>query len=119
MVTQLGAGGMSSDESDTDESGKEMYRIKRLPWRNPKIVEYMEAIDADYNDINAYGHRRAGNPRRTRIRDGTVESSRDAIKGYPVNFYDKRWYDDLSARQRIALEATPEVPLPEFSYEAP
>ncbi|SJL18636.1 uncharacterized protein ARMOST_22233 [Armillaria ostoyae] len=117
-VNTLGAGGMSSDDSETDEDGP-TFRVKIMEWRSPEIVPILDVIDADYNGLNAYGNRRAGNPQRTRTREGGTLSVRPPIKALPLTFYAADWYNSLSSRMQRALKATVPIPLPCLTYTPP
>ena len=39
VLDALGAGGISSDESDTDDSGRPVYRTKNMVWRSKDILK--------------------------------------------------------------------------------
>jgi hypothetical protein len=107
----LGAGGMSSDESDVDDSGHAVYRAKTMAWRDKKILQKLTNIDSDRNITNAYGNTRAGNAPRVRKRRGRRETSRKAIPGLPLNFYDPGWYAGLTPGQKREIAAKKERPL--------
>ena len=100
----LGAGGMSSDESDTDDVGHPVYRAKTMTWRNKDILKKLIDIDRSRNTTNAYGNTRAGNPPRVRKRREGRETTRNAIPGLPLNFYNPEWYDGLTRAQKRELE---------------
>ncbi|PBK81008.1 hypothetical protein ARMGADRAFT_1091751 [Armillaria gallica] len=119
VVTVLRAGGMSSDESDTDGDGNEVFHVNRLEWRSSEIGGILDIIDADYRKLNAYGNRRARNPRRQRTREGGGLSGRGPIQGYPLNYYNMVWYNGLSNRERRALQVKASVPLPALTYDVP
>jgi hypothetical protein len=64
VVDALGAQGMSSDETDDDETGRKVYIPRRKVWRNKDITNILRVIDRDRNTANCYGNTRAGNPPR-------------------------------------------------------
>jgi hypothetical protein len=111
MLEALGAGGMSSDESDMDDSGRTVYRTKNMEWRAKDILRKLTDIDRDRNTTNAYGNTRAGNPPRVRKRRDRLETSRKAIPGLPLNFYDSDWYTGLTPGQKRELAVKQEEPL--------
>jgi hypothetical protein len=111
VLDALGAGGMSSDESDIDDSGHSVHRPKTMPWRAKNILKKLTDIDSDRNTTNAYGNTRAGNPPRVRKRRDRLETSRKAIPGLPLNFYDSNWYAGLTPGQKRELAAKEEKPL--------
>ena len=107
----LGAGGMSSDESDVDELGHSVYRAKNMIWRDQSILRKLTDIDSHRNITNTYGNTRAGNPPRRRLHRGGQETSRKAIPGLPINFYDGNWYASLTPGQKRELDAKEEKAL--------
>lgn len=111
VLEALGGGGISSDESDVDDSGRTVYRTKNMEWRAKEILRKLTDIDADRNTTNAYGNTRAGNPPRVRKRRDRIETSRKAIPGLPLNFYDSNWYAGLTPGQKRELAAKEEKPL--------
>lgn len=111
MLDALGAGGISSDESDIDDSGHAVYQTKTMEWRARDILRKLTDIDSDRNTTNAYGNTRAGNPPRFRKRRDRLATSRKAIPGLPINFYDSNWYAGLTPGQKRELAAKKERPL--------
>ena len=79
MLDALGAGGISSDESNTDDSGRPVYRTKDMEWWAKEVLKKLTDIDSDRNTTNAYGNTRAGNPPRLQKRRDRLETSRSAI----------------------------------------
>lgn len=108
----LGREGMSSDESGGEGSGPPYY-IRVREWRSRELIPYLQMIDREKRQTNAYGNRRSGNTarERQRVAAGGV-STRRAIAGLPLNFYDKTWYAGLSARDRALLNAKPDMDMP-------
>ena len=114
VLVALGAGGMSSDESET-ENGQRVYFVKKMGWRRLGLTEKVCAIDRDRNIKNTYGNVRAGNPPRVRKRRRVAtETSRAAQPGLPVNFYDAEWLSKLTDRQRKELRPVAAMELLEF-----
>ena len=62
VLDALGAGGMSSVESDTHDMGHPVYRAKTMTWRSKEILKKLVDIDRNRNTTNAYRNTRAGNP---------------------------------------------------------
>ena len=110
MLDALGAR-VSSDESDTDDSGHLVYRTKIMTWRTKDVTKKLMDIDSDRNMTNAYGNTRAGNPPQVRKHCDKLETSRKAIPGLPINFYDSNWYASLTPGQKRELAAKKEKPL--------
>jgi hypothetical protein len=112
VVDTLTAGGMSSDESETDEYGRTIFVVKKLPWRDREISHMMRIVDQDHNQTNGMGNRRPGNPPRIRvIQRGAKDSMREAVPGLPHNFYNPTWYSGLTNRERKELNAQPAIEL--------
>jgi hypothetical protein len=108
----LGREGMSSDESGGEGSGPPYY-IRVREWRSRELIPYLQMIDREKRQTNAYGNRRSGNTARERQRVAAGGlSTRRAIAGLPLNFYDKTWYAGLSARDRALLNAKPDMDMP-------
>ncbi|KAH6903635.1 hypothetical protein BKA70DRAFT_1227571 [Coprinopsis sp. MPI-PUGE-AT-0042] len=120
VVEELGAGGMSSDESEYDEYEKKAAHtnIRSLPWRAEGIEELMKIIDRDAVNSTAGGFQRGGNPGLTRVRKlAPVASRRLAMRGLPRNYYDEDWLNQLPPRQKKALGALDPRPLPELKRD--
>ena len=111
MLDALGAGGISSDESNIDDSGHAVYQTKTMEWHARDILRKLTDIDSDHNMTNAYGNTRAGNPPRFQKRRDRLATSRKAIPGLPINFYDSNWYAGLTPGQKRELAAKKERPL--------
>ncbi|KAH6902934.1 hypothetical protein BKA70DRAFT_1228108 [Coprinopsis sp. MPI-PUGE-AT-0042] len=120
VVEELGAGGMSSDESEYDEYEKKAAHtnIRSLPWQAEGIEELMKIIDRDAVNSTAGGFQRGGNPGLTRVRKlAPVASRRLAMRGLPRNYYDEDWLNQLPPRQKKALGALDPRPLPELKKD--
>jgi hypothetical protein len=103
--------GMSSDESD-EENGHPVYWVKIRQWRSAELIRYLHMIDLDANRTNAFGKTRPGNtPRVRKRRVNATKSSRRAVPGLPINFYDATWYATLQNRDKVALKAKPALEL--------
>lgn len=103
MVEELGPAGMSSDESELDESTKKTtYRIKRRLWRAKVCKDRLKVIDSDRNLTNAYGGTRPGKPPRERIRSPNSTISTRAPKiGCPENYYSREWVSNLGSDRMV------------------
>ncbi|KAH6901379.1 hypothetical protein BKA70DRAFT_1230120 [Coprinopsis sp. MPI-PUGE-AT-0042] len=122
VVEELGAGGMSSDESEYDEYKKKTAHtiIRSVPWRAEGIEELMKIVDRDAVTSTAGGFQRGGNPGLNRVRKlAPVASRRLAMRGLPRNYYDEDWFTLLPARQQEALGALDPRPLPELKRDEP
>jgi hypothetical protein len=103
MVEELGPAGMSSDESELDESTKKTtYRIKRRNWRAKVCQDRLKLIDSDRNTTNAHGGTRPGKPPRDRIRAPNSRISTRAPKvGCPENYYSSEWVANLGSDRMV------------------
>jgi len=52
ILVALGAGGMSSDESEV-ENGKTVYFVKKMGWRRLELTSKICAIDRDPSGITS------------------------------------------------------------------
>jgi hypothetical protein len=117
VVNSLGIEGMSSDESEVDQDGQKAYRVKKRAWRPKKIEMLLRRVDKDRNTRNAYGNDRQGNIHRTRKRPAFKDSTRKAIPGLPLNFYDPNWYRKLAQWDKEDLGVLSEVDMLELDEE--
>lgn len=105
---------MSSDESEV-EDGQKVYYVKEMDWRRRGLTGRMIMIDRDRNVKTAYNNTRPGNPPRLRKRrNNPTQTTRNALPGLPINFYDPVWYGQLSGRQKHELRAGPAAELLEI-----
>ncbi|KDR65524.1 hypothetical protein GALMADRAFT_148631 [Galerina marginata CBS 339.88] len=114
VLSTLGAGGMSSDESDFDDDGQKTYFVKKASWRRAGLVARMITIDRDRNFKNCYENITGNAPRPRKRRANATETSRRPIPGLPINFYDDIWYSRLDEGQKKLLGAKPALDLIEF-----
>jgi len=115
ILETLGAGGMSSDESDLDTDGRKVYFMKRVSWHPRVLTHRMMVIDRDRNVTTAYNNTNPGNPPRLcKRRNNATEMVRNALPGLPINFYDPDWYNGLTDRQKKEIRAAPAVALLEI-----
>lgn len=115
MIENLGYEGMSSDESEVEQEEGEVedeeallsranfaYRVKRMPWRKD-ITNELDIIDSErLKDRGTY--RRQGSKPVPRRRDPNAPStSRQAVPGLPIAFYNDTWYAKLSEDRKNEL----------------
>lgn len=112
ILETLGAGGMSSDESEVDSEGRKVYYVKSMGWRRRGLTRRMIIIDQDRNVTTAYNNTRPGNPPRLRKRrQNPTETARNALPRLPINFYDNGWFSQLTERQKREVGVAPTVEL--------
>ena len=123
VVDRLGVGGMSSDESEYEEGGvrkTRRVRVKAMPWRAEEICKLMQIVDKDEMKVNSAGRQKLGNPGRKRCRPryaNATSTTRYAVPGLPVNYYESGWYGKLGKAEKLELRALPENPLPSLLSE--
>ena len=110
-IKKLTVDGMSSDDSDGDDT----RAVRKMPWRSPEITRLLMA-DADGNRRGLFGAARPGNPGKPRKRRPTAGSSRrNAVPGLPINFYSETWLASLRNRDRAELDPQDEFEIPSLS----
>ncbi|KAK0488170.1 hypothetical protein EDD18DRAFT_1359857 [Armillaria luteobubalina] len=115
MLSLLGREGISSDESDA-EGGP--YIVKRRTWRSEELTQLLDIIDSSYDRKNIYGNARPGNRPHVRMRRRRATASERApIRGLPLNFYDRDWYQLLTNVEKQLLRPEPEMELPAFAED--
>ena len=106
VVQELGASGMSSDESDYEaRSGEATYLITKKPWRANQVTAWLRALDAL--------HLRARYQRQWRATAGAwphqrliseKQSERAPVEGLACNFYAQEFIDSLSPHSLNELD---------------
>jgi hypothetical protein len=97
MFTALGKEGMSSDESDYDQSIGTYYRPKSVPWRR-NIIRELDMVDKEHRRLGNTERRRGAKPV-IRRRDGqNAVSSSDPVPGLPISLYSPDWLKEKSAK---------------------
>jgi hypothetical protein len=116
VIQALGIGGMSSDESKYEGEGTRKtrsVRVKSMPWRAEEVCSLMKVVDGDEMKVNSVGRQKAGNPGMTRQRPRYAPpTSRPAVPGLPVNYYNPDWLVGLSREETKELRAGQAKPLP-------
>lgn len=116
MLQRLGAGGMSSDESDYDELANNppararapRYLVRRPQWRDPGVTPWLREFDVLYfmyrrlseDRRGAYPRNRIDNPAQARYSQSTR-----FVKGLPVNAYRDTW---IQRRNDVSINVRPD-----------
>jgi hypothetical protein len=112
LLDVLGPKGMSSDESDVDDTGHRTYWVRRMNWQDNNVIKKMVDIDKDRNITNSYANIRAGNLARScKWQTDGQDTSRNAPPKLLINLYDTQWYASLRSSQRRELAVGPEISL--------
>jgi hypothetical protein len=118
---ELGQDGMSSDETDSEQTGLQAKIVRRIPktWLSPTISEL-------WNAVEKYGKgrlNRAGNSPHTRIfepsssfrtQPNTPAQRRLCVPGLPLNYYCDLWLRGLSPAQRAQVDRKSPRELPSY-----
>ncbi|KAJ3762782.1 hypothetical protein EV360DRAFT_6714, partial [Lentinula raphanica] len=98
---QLGVGGMSSDEEDSEmEEGTLRYKVKEPYWRGHLLTKWLRLLDCVHLEGrcsvdsagNLFGFTR-GAPPRLRVATNDRTSKGAYVTRLPVNFYDAEWLE--------------------------
>ena len=95
LLEQLGTDGMSSDEREDTETGKQ-YRIYVPKWRAPILTPWVRVFDLLYLHRcmgDDSGDQRGNLPRR-RVAGRVASSSTKFVPGLPINAYRTDWLDE-------------------------
>ncbi|KAJ3721296.1 hypothetical protein C8R42DRAFT_722014 [Lentinula raphanica] len=99
---QLGVGGMSSDEEDSEMSSTNMrYKIKAPYWRSRVLAKWLRLLDFVHlegrcsvdSEGTTFGFTRGAAPR-LRVDNDDRTSKSTYVAGLPVNFYDAEWLEN-------------------------
>jgi hypothetical protein len=102
LVSTLGEGGMSSEESDSENEVESVLQIKNMEWRRCvstelDIVDRQQILDTDIFAPQ-------GSKPVKRIRASANPSScRDAVEGLPLALYDPAWLEGLNLHETSHL----------------
>ena len=90
-------------------NGEFRYVITNLPWRAPRVAEFMKVFDKihlssrftsmDRPKRGAFPHRRIPSRR--------VDHSSKPVPALPINFYERTWLDSLSEFELQELNVQP------------
>jgi len=118
---ELGQDGMSSDETDTEQTGLQAKIVRRIPkvWISPAVSDL-------WNAVEKYGKGRVnsiGNTPYTRIFEPSPSSRtqqnmpaqrRLCVPGLPSNYYCDLWLRGLSPAQRAQVDRKSPRELPSY-----
>lgn len=117
MIKYLGPDGMSTDESDHQNSpdGMPQYRIVKKPWRNPAVGAWLCVFDAihRYHKFRPIRRNTRGADAHRRLLGNTVDNSRAAVDQLPLNAYNPTWIANLPEFEQEDLRPSPEY---DFSH---
>ena len=114
VYDDLGADGMSSDETDAERTPEGLKRVRRVAkvWLSEGVSSMWEQVEKYH-----YDHDRAregpGNRPYGRIFAPNNTSNSKAIPGLPKNYYNPLWWTSLIAVDQCHLGAEEEVALPD------
>lgn len=109
---------MSEDEPDPRSTtvrarASRKYFVIRPAWRSSEVASWLRVMDRVYLDLRfaADGRATRGKWTRNRIQSSKVDQTAQAIKGLPINFYDKVWLASLSPKKKRRLDMTEAIDL--------
>lgn len=107
LVKVLGEHGMSSEESSVENEVEHVLRVKKMEWRRC-IDRELDLVDVErILDSDIFSPQGAKPVKRIRAPDNPM-SSRDTVRGLPLNLYDGAWIAGLTQRELDSLEAIQE-----------
>jgi hypothetical protein len=109
---------MSSEESDGDTVRS--FRIKRLPWRDPELTNWLHRLDKAplKNKAGKILDKRRNH--RERIESDLESISRAPVIKLPINFYRREWLQAQNQLLPDRLEGTnTPFPLPKIDDFVP
>jgi hypothetical protein len=102
IVETLDKDGMSSDESETEDYGLPVFRLKTMPWRADFSHE-LKIIDEQRLAGAAVFTPRGSKPAK-RLHNAKRESVRPAVAGLPRSFYNLSWLSDQRPSFKVSNE---------------
>jgi hypothetical protein len=125
VLTRLGSGGISDDETEIDELPsdntaarhlhlKTVRRI-RLPWLNTSISYLLEAVDSyKMEPIVSRARDSRGNVSYQREYTARRTDDRKSVVGLPCNWYDAEWYSRRTRAEKARLQAGKRIAIPDL-----
>ncbi|KAF9528323.1 hypothetical protein CPB83DRAFT_894577 [Crepidotus variabilis] len=112
MHEALGLEGMSSDESEAEDSTR---YVKVMDWRSGDVIKRYKRIDPERARMTKWGKNLPGTkPQNRKRRSNALLSSCPPPTGKPINMYNADWYAALTLYQKQDLKASPAM---EFRIE--
>ena len=105
-IDSLGLMGHSDDDTDREQPGRTVYRIKHLKWRSRRLTKLLRDLDvlSIASRFSENGKPLAGEFPRERIANEKREDLRaKPVTGLPRAFYDENWLRMLTAQEREML----------------
>lgn len=107
IINRLGPEGMSSEDSESEEDGKVVFRVKIVIWRR-RMEAILRLIDRQrYFDNTIYTQKGAKPGKRLRIPEGVLEadwqwkSRRVHPDGLPEALYDPSWLQNIQGSHAV------------------
>ncbi|KZS87056.1 hypothetical protein SISNIDRAFT_491405 [Sistotremastrum niveocremeum HHB9708] len=119
MVAEIGAQGMSSDESDramplprNSHTRHSPYKIRARRERSQSVTQALRLLDTLHYRarISLSGNLSKGMPPRLRV-SSTIVSRAPPVFGLPRNYYGDVWYRSLTAREKTMVRARSNKPI--------
>ncbi|KIK00171.1 hypothetical protein K443DRAFT_7839 [Laccaria amethystina LaAM-08-1] len=120
---ELGQDGMSSDETDSEQTGLQAKIVRRIPktWLIPTISELWNAVEkygkGRLNRVGNSPHTRIFEPSSSfRTQPNTPAQRRLCVPGLPLNYYCDLWLRGLSPAQRAQVDRKSPRELPSYEH---
>lgn len=113
LLEALGQDGMSSDETDEEESSSsKIVRRVRLPWVAMEVSQLWKHVESHHTTNQATLVLRGNKPHVRRF-ESARHSTRPAVANLPKNFYDTLWWHQLRSSERARLQAKEDMAIPD------
>ncbi|KAK7008490.1 hypothetical protein R3P38DRAFT_2551435 [Favolaschia claudopus] len=117
MLERIGVDGMSSDESDTDETDAytSEYQILAPIWRAQCVTAWLRMFDSIHNILKRSGNITAAQGTHTRYRRSGQRQSASIkfVPGLPINCYHPQW---VNADLRRKFDLHPKAEAYDFNH---
>jgi len=113
----LGSDGMSSDETDDENSQGATKAVRRVrkAWLSEEVAEVWRTVEA-YHQSRNQGKSKRGNKAFARNPVPASQQSYNRIKpGLPQNYYDPVWWQSIIDSDKLLMKPQPHRPLPDIN----
>lgn len=108
VITALGVEGMSSEESDIEDSIHTVYRTKWMEWRRDLSAALRIVDEERYKDKLIYHSRGSKPAHRQRLNRFSPLSTHPAVPNLAQAFYDDEWWASLDEEAQLEIDPSGE-----------
>ena len=94
---------MQAHSDDEYFPKKQVYLVKKLPFRSEAANTFFRRLDDVMKDLDAQEDRRKSGRHCLRVKNGPTTIFPKAPKGLPLDFYDADWFNEKLPAQRQNL----------------